>query len=79
MMTENPHESDPKLHELQLPIDDEVPWKRFTEARYSHAKICGLGRQWAERRRDRVEIIVDLRIDGQILAITFWSDMIPAK
>lgn len=79
MLPENPHESDPELHELQLPVDDEVPWKRFAETRNSHTEVRGLGREWTERRRDRVEIIVDLRLDQQVFAVTFWSDTVPTE
>ena len=48
MVSKNLHEADSKLHELQLTIDDEVPWERFAKARYPHTKVRCSGGEWTE-------------------------------
>lgn len=43
MVSENLHETNAELNELELTIDDEVPRERLAEARYPHTKIRCFG------------------------------------
>lgn len=50
MVSENLHETDAELNELQLTIDDKVPRERLAKARYPHAKVRCCGGEWTESR-----------------------------
>lgn len=73
-MTEDFHKADTQLDELEVSIDDEVPWESFAEACHPQAKVPGLGGEWTEIMwRDYVGIVVDS------ITITFWRDAIPER